>query len=310
MKEPHPYRNPGDWTPEHLFAKLGAYECSDRRFALFLEGLASSDVRPDESAQRRFVTRVNGVLRGCGVELRETEPIGGYPSFSVVSLGEGVSGRPKNLIFASPVKPDLRFRDAVNNDIEIVSGADQVLVYDRPINADGLRWRELQAWWAECEGKQDAEAKRTLYKRLCDSLPKTSPPQQFLFRTFFETFGREVPELPVLLPEVWLHWDPKTVRERGAQALARFRMDFLLLLPRGHRVVIEVDGQHHFADESGRASPARYADMMAADRELRLVGYEVFRFGAAELDGSDKAKHTVRRFFFALFKKHGVSVCP
>jgi hypothetical protein len=35
------------------------------------------------------------------------------------------------------MKPDLRFRDAVNNDIEIVTGADQVLVYDRPINAGG-----------------------------------------------------------------------------------------------------------------------------------------------------------------------------
>ena len=36
-----------------------------------------------------------------------------------------------------------------------------------------------------------------------------------------------VPALPALLPEVWLHWDPKTVRERGTAALLGHRMDNL-----------------------------------------------------------------------------------
>lgn len=305
--ERHVYRNPGDWTPEYLFDRLGAYECSDRRFCLFLEGLASSEVRPDEAEQRRFVGLVNGALRACGTELREAGWDGGYPVFTVVSLGSGPAGRPKNLIFASSVKPDLRFRDAVNNDIEIVTGADQVLVYDRPIGTDGLRWRDLQAWWAEHEGGlDDEEAKKTLYQRLARSLPSTSPPQSFLFRQFFKTFASAVHDLPALLPEVWLHWDPKTVEERGVDALARFRMDFLMLLPHGRRIVVEVDGKQHFADDEGRASPARYATMMAADRELRLAGYEVFRFGAAELAGSQGAR-AVKEFFTALFERHWVT---
>ena len=38
----HVCRNPGDWSPETLFDELGAFEASDRRFALFLEGLASA----------------------------------------------------------------------------------------------------------------------------------------------------------------------------------------------------------------------------------------------------------------------------
>ena len=33
----------------------------------------------------------------------------------------------------------------------------------------------------------------------------------------------------------------------------------------------------------GRPIPARYAAMARADRELKLSGYEVFRFGATEL---------------------------
>jgi AbiJ N-terminal domain 3 len=32
----HVYDNLGDWTPEYLFERLGAYECSHRRFCLFL----------------------------------------------------------------------------------------------------------------------------------------------------------------------------------------------------------------------------------------------------------------------------------
>lgn len=85
-----------------------------------------------------------------------------------------------------------------------------------------------------------------------------------------------------------MHWDPQTIRLRGKDALFRFRMDFLLLLPNHSRVVIEVDGQHHYAKE-GRPSPAVYAENMRADRDLKLSGYEVFRFGADELQDEHHA---------------------
>lgn len=303
----HVHRNPGDWSTEYLFDRLGAFDASDRRFALFLEGLASADVRPDEAAQRRFIQVVNEPLRRCGVELRECDAEGGYPVFAIVSTRAQPKGQPKNLIFASSVKPDLRFRDAVNNDIEIVTNADMVLVYDRPISIDGLRWRDLQLWWSETNQIGDSdEAKKTLYQRLCESLPANSPPQALLFDAFYRGFGPAVPNLPALLPEVWLHWDLKTVKERGPQALLRFRMDFLLLLPRGGRVVLEVDGKHHYANEVGQADASRYAGMVAADRELKLAGYEVFHFGAEELR-SDTAREMVKAFFDDLFARYGVS---
>lgn len=163
----HVHRNPDDWSAEDLFDQLGAYSAPDQRFALFLEGLASADVRPDEAAQRHFVACVNASLRSCGVELRETDSEGGYPIFSVVSSHTTIKGRPKNLIFASPDKPDLRFRDALDNDVEIVTNADKVLVYDRPIGNEGLRWSDLQQWWSETEKIVDAtKAKRSLYERL------------------------------------------------------------------------------------------------------------------------------------------------
>lgn len=302
----HVHQFPEDWSAEMLFDQLGAYDASDRRFALFLEGLASADVRPDEAAQRRFVACVNEPLRGCGIELRETGSEDGYPVFSMVSLHVAPKGRPKNLIFASPYKPDLRFRDALDNDVEIVTNADKVLVYDRPIGNEGLRWNDLQKWWSETEQIDDATlAKQTLYNRLKSSLPSNSPPQSLLFEAFFKGFRGAVPNRPALLPEVWLHWDPRTVKERGPDALLRFRMDFLLLLPQGVRVVIEVDGKHHYADTTGTADVQRYAQMVKADRELKLAGYEVFRFGAAELQGSE-AQADVKAFFETLFKRYGV----
>jgi hypothetical protein len=305
--EQHVFKN-DDLTADMLFDALGAYDCSNHRFVLFLEGLAAHDVRPDVTNQRRFVQKANEPLRPCGVELWEAGEDGGYPVFKIIALSSASVGRPKNLIFASPVKPDLRFRDAVNNDIEIVTNADKVLVYDRPIGLDGLLWRDLQAWWAEAQGfTSKDDAKTTLYRRLQESLPVNSPPQRHFFRAFFQSFRNVVPDLPALLPEVWLHWDPKTVKERGSDALARFRMDFLLLLPANVRVVIEVDGKDHYADEGGRANATKYAAMMAADRELRLAGYDVYRFGAAELLDGVASACRVKSFFEALFRKYGVT---
>ncbi len=304
----HVHRNPEDWPAEILFDQLGAFDASDQRFAFFLEGLASAAVRPDEAAQRHFVVCVNECLRNCGVELRETGAEGGYPIFAVISLNAVTKSSPKNLIFASSDKPDLRFRDALNNDVEIVTNADKVLVYDRPIGSAGLCWNDLQSWWSETEKISDATtAKRSLYARLKASLPRNSPPQTLLFEAFFEGFRGAIPLLPALLPEVWLHWDPRTVKERGPNALLRFRMDFLLLLPHGVRLVIEVDGKHHYADPQGNADVQRYAQMVEADRELKLSGYEVFRFGAAELQ-KPTSKADVKSFFEALFKRYGVSM--
>lgn len=303
----HVFRNPEDWSAEYLLDRLGAFQASDGRFKQFLEGLTSAHVRPDISNQRQFVNQVNEVIRAAGVELLEIGSEGGYPVFHLVWTSQGVHGKPKNIIFGSPVKPDLRFRDAVNNDIEIASDVEAVLVYDRPIPANGLCWRDLQEWWAEKGKFTSEEARRTLYKRLLESLPSNSPAQRRVFVGYVRHFGSAVPDLPGLLPEVWLHWDPKTVKERGPDALLRFRMDFLLLLPNNVRIVIEVDGKHHYTDTGGRVSVEKYAAMMSADRDLRLAGYEVYRFGAAELVRAD-ADAKIADFFERLLRRYHVKI--
>jgi hypothetical protein len=231
----------------------------------------------------------------------------------------------KNLIFASiGEKPELIFRDAVNNDVEIVKNADKVLIYDLPLPASGqFLWKDLLAWWQSRENISDeTAAKSTLYLRLLQSVKITgSPGELAIFRGYYERYGPALgPNLPVLIPQVYLHYDPYTKRERGdEQFLVRQRMDFLLMLENGIRIVLEVDGQHHYATEDRKsktfvADPKKYAVGAREDRRLRLLGYEVYRFGASEFRDTSlsparigvASQEVVAAFFDRLFLKYGV----
>ncbi|MEA5509638.1 hypothetical protein VB715_07665 [Crocosphaera sp. UHCC 0190] len=83
-------------------------------------------------------------------------------------------------------------------------------------------------------------------------------------------------------------------------------MDFLFLFSNYQRVVIEVDGKQHYSN-GDQASPQKYAEMVAADRSLRLAGYEIYRFGGYELRG-EPGKELVDEFFRSLLRKHGVAL--
>ena len=88
--------------------------------------------------------------------------------------------------------------------------------------------------------------------------------------------------------------------------MLNFRMDFLLLLPHGHRVVLEVDGATHYST-GDRPDPAVYARGARADRELKLARYEVFRFGTTELQHPRSAEPMLRQFFADLFRQFDVT---
>lgn len=205
----------------------------------------------------------------------------------------GVQGSTKNLIFAANgPKPDLVLRDAVNNDIQIVKNADYCLVYDQPIPAEGLTMRHLAGWWRKHEllpeDTSDLNAARALHVRLRDSLASNQA-ELVIFDAYQPRYKHSL-DIPALIPQVYLHYDPKTqtARQSGREGapLARQRMDFLLLFSDRRRVVIEVDGKQHYA-EGDIASPRLYSEMVAEDRRLRLAGYEVFRFGGMELFRKD-----------------------
>ena len=216
----------------------------------------------------------------------------------------GVDGEMKNLIFAADgAKPRIVLADAVSNTIDVVEGADRCLVYDRHLSPLGLSWGELVSWWSQThrEAPSDQTPERQLYLRLVRSL--SSDAERVLFRAYCERYGRDGDAVPALIPQIYLHYDPYTARELRAMPGGEFvrqRMDFLLLPSDRRRVVIEVDGKHHYTEDAytdaAKPSPRLYAEMAAEDRRIRLAGYEVFRFGAYELmqqDGADAA----RQFF-------------
>jgi hypothetical protein len=297
----HMDRNPGDWSVEYLFGEIGAFDCSRARFGALLEQVVHPLSRSGDD-QKKAVAALNAVLARDGYELAQEGEISGHPLFRFQSLARGVSGRPKNLIFASRgPKPEIGFADAINNDIVILSGEESCLVYDRPLGASGLLWSELVSWWSEVTPGADAAK---LGARLQESL--ASDAERKLFATYFKAYRSTLDEvLPALLPQVYLHYDPAVVKSlRHRLPLPRQRMDFLMLLPSRQRIVIEVDGKHHFS-ENDIPSLKVYAGMVSADRELRLAGYEVYRFGANELVG-DGAEARITDFFDKLFRLHGI----
>ena len=226
---------------------------------------------------------------------------------SVESAQGGVAGEVKNLIFAANgPKPEIVLRDALNNDVEITKNGEHCLTYDRPI-PNGLTWRELVAWWAESHPREtEREVGLDLHRRLRSSIDVLeSPGEVLIFDCYARLYGTHGFALPVLIPQVYLPFDPRTQRS-SRDPLVRQRMDFLLLLPNRKRIVIELDGQQHYSEGDPPApSPRRYAEMVSEDRKLRLDGYEVFRFGGYETRSEDTARLLVTEFFVALLNVNG-----
>ncbi len=101
--------------------------------------------------------------------------------------------------------------------------------------------------------------------------------EQLVFDSYIRRYGHLGFEIPAIIPQVYLHYDPYTIRARGGSSsspLVRQRMDFLLLFSDRQRVILEFDGQQRYADSNGKANGFIYAEMMAEDRRLRLAGYE------------------------------------
>ncbi|MEU6680994.1 hypothetical protein [Streptomyces sp. NPDC046925] len=294
-----------DWDAEHLFGELGCFTAPHPRFGRFLEALAAAATLQSEPAQRRFVEMANEHLQPIGALLQEVGEEDGYPLFALVATGQAAARRPRQVIFATLAKPDIRVSSVLDGDLEVLDRAEragEILVYDRVVGDEGLRWRDLMAWWQAKRSIASAgEARETLLERMRSSVPGESRGQDNLGRLYYDIYQDKLDDLPALLPEVWLHWDHRTIRQRRDHAQQSIRMDFLMLLPGRRRVVLEVDGMQHYTDNRGRVPSSRkYAATMAADRDLKFRGYDVFRFGHDELADLESARPVVTDFFARL----------
>jgi len=210
-------------------------------------------------------------------------------------------GNIKNIIFASSrYKPEIIITDALENNIEIVKNGEYCLVYDLPIVNSTLTLGTLKTWW---ENKGNNE---NLFERLLKS--GMNEIESRFFNVYYNTFYNNYnDDLPALIPQVYLHYDPKTLKElRDQKRLLHQRMDFLILY-NGHRIIIELDGKQHYSDND-KSSPSKYAELVSYDRKMHLLGYEVFRFGGNEFHQNEINNDFIIDFFIKLFDKIGYQI--
>lgn len=301
--------NNDDWEMSYLFEEiLHLMYISDKKFITFLEKIVHPKFNKNEK-QEKFVKTINSYIKLDGFELIESGIYSGYSYFKINRGGAGVSGNIKNLIFsANGPKPEIVLSDSINNNIKIVKNEEYCLVYDRPIKDSGLLWSDLVIWWGAVNDCQvDSELERSLYKRLFQSLD--SDPEKLFFREYFLKMKSILGEnLPALIPQVYLHYDPYTLKYlKGDKRLSRQRMDFLLLFSKKDRIVIEIDGKKHYSI-GDKSNPKLYSEMVSEDRELKLKGYDVYRFGGFELTNNiETATIIIEQFFIDLFRKYNIT---
>ncbi len=298
-------------------ADLDSYPSGERR-SLVMRYYESEDWKSIETVQK-FLNVLKNTLMISFIEedqknhLRELCRKAGFEvdsnGYKIHLTGKGVGEEAKNIIFsADGPKPEIILSDSISNDIEIVKNAEYCLVYNRPIHTHGLLWQELIDWWKNISNEEslpNLQASRNLYSRLGKSL--SSPPEKLFWKMYFELFYENLGDkLPALIPQVYLHYDPYTIRQLGGERrVVRQRMDFLFLLSDRIRVIIEIDGKQHYSDKNV-ASPKLYSEMVAEDRKLSLLGYEIYRFGGYEFNSESQAKEMTKEFIENLFQKHAI----
>lgn len=296
-----------EWSSEDLFEYIGAYTCATRTFRKVVLGILDPNFRSEEENSKLVKLFNNILIKDCCNLVPDKEKSKYRTRYKFVEVRKTTNKAPQRLIFgAKGVKPNFGITDVIDGDINLVANDGEALIYDEKIE-DSLNWSELLEWWED----YNLDSKISLKKRLIESLD--SEPEVLFFKAYFQNFHSQLGEnLPALIPQVYVAYDPISARDLpNGKTRIRQRIDFLMILPNLKRVIIEIDGKQHYADEDGRASPRKYAEMVRVDRDLRLRGYEVYRFGGAEFyndqnTAENNAVEVVKDFFTALFKQHEI----
>lgn len=187
----------------------------------------------------------------------------------------------KYLIFGADIeKPDIILKSVLDGDIEVIN-KNNILIYDTEIG-DSLLYRDFDKWWEKVKNN---------YKDYKSSLNEIEQKISDFYKNNYRKDSH-----PVLIPQVYMHYDPKNQKFReqyeNGKVLTFQRMDFLILY-KGKRVIIEIDGKEHFQNSDKYFKQCKY------DRDMKFLGYDVFRLGGAEL--TDNSDATVKEFFDNLY---------
>jgi len=189
----HRVANPLDWDDDWIFTdtRFGLAD-SDDALVRFLAEMLHPAVRTDLAEVEELRVFLNSALSHDGYEIAQAGDISGAPVFEGRRTGSGVRGSMKNIIFAAiGPKPEIVIDDAVNNDLRIVRNGENCLIYDRPLTAHGLTWRDLAVWWADREqltGQPDKVISRGLYRRLLGSIETGNDAERRIFTSYGERY--------------------------------------------------------------------------------------------------------------------------
>ena len=318
-----------DWSETFLLDTIIDYlNLSDDEFIFFIEQYVNphnhhyrwNDI--DECRERipnsELVELINPYFEYDNYKLIVKETIGDKIFYQCLSTKTGVKGDVKNIIFAARYKPEIVFDDALNNDIRITKNAEQCLIYNRAISSNGLMWNDLVQWYAETYGIS-SNFEVEFINRLCSCLDVSfkeggakSGPETWMLQAYYDLKKELGRDLPALIPQVYLYYDPLTIKQRGYKLFEHQKMDFLMIFSHRDRIVIEIDGKQHYSREN-IVSPELYSEMVKAHREMSLLGYDVYRFGGYEFYNADKNEEVkkamlenIKQFYVRLFKKYEI----
>ncbi len=318
-----------DWTIRQLFFDiLELISVSDAEFIRFLEVYVSPDIKVLSHdgnmiiSQSECVNAINQYLESNGYRLEIGDAKGNNKFvYKAVPIKQSLfANKIANIIFAAQQKPDIVISDMLGNKLDILENEKNYLVYDQEIPITGLSWSDMVSWYGRKYHHTSEWLEAEYIARLKQSIGKNSPPEELFFEAYIEFVKEHSGMVPALIPQVHLYYDPKTKDNRGRKYFEHQRMDFVFILSNDSRIVIEIDGQQHYAEDEEvpgtnhrrYAVPGRYAEMAAAHREMVLSGYEVYRFGGVEFPSKfdwqkKESKSLVKEFLSRLFKKYHIS---
>lgn len=314
---------PEDWGDEfEKFKKVGVYEWTDEQFLFFCKEYVNpifrrcrydEDTGESIDLQPQCVEVINFYLRDCGYELKEANRYGDKVEYKVEERF-GVRGKIQEIVFAAVAKPEFLITDVLNQDITIPLNNKRYLIYNGPIEREGLKWKQLKEWYDDtvtsCEESFEERIERSVGHG--DSVLEKN-----FYKAYLELVTELGEDIPALLPQVYLYYDPKVQKERIIKIFDHQCMDFLMIFSESRRIIIELDGVQHYAEDEATRIPGRkyevriastqkYADMVKAQREMTLAGYEVYRFGGSEIYEWDNARNVIKCFLKELFCKYGM----
>ena len=312
-----------DWDFSYLFdIVLDLPNVPDEKFIYFCEQYVNPIFKRryfNENEEewvdftQECIDAINKGLSDVGLSLQPAGQTAGRTTYKALPINQGTQEPIKNIIFAAKYKPDIVLDDALANDIKVVN-ANGALIYDQGISANGISWEALANWYEFLEIDNTETQMAHLFYDCLDS-----EPERLFYKAYIAYLKSHGKHIPALIPQVYMYYDPKTKAQREWQIFEHQKMDFMMIISPSQRVVFEIDGYQHYAEDDVApgtqykhyASAARYAEMMKAHREMSLAGYDVYRFGGRELwvndfTSEDDIIRDIGSFFDKLFDKYYV----